>query len=350
MDPNVSFATAADGVKIAWTSTGAGPALIHLPGVPFSNFEAEWRFSVMRRTFGELGDHLRLIQFDGRGTGSSQRDVSDVSFEAHLRDLDAVIEAAGIDRFVLLGFYHSATYAIAYAARHPERVRGLVFFGGSLRGWDAMRGPGTQALLSLIDRDWDTFVESIAHAWLGWPAGEEGRLAAEWFRTASSPSVTRATLQAASAVDVRSDAAKVQCPALVLHRAHATVIDLEVSRELADALPRGHLEVLPGSSATLFLEETDLVVDRLVAFVRDPSGPSPAARSRHLPGRGSGGLSGREIEVLRLLASGDTNAEIAGRLGLSVNTIERHVGNIYRKIDARGRADATAYAIRRGLA
>jgi pimeloyl-ACP methyl ester carboxylesterase/DNA-binding CsgD family transcriptional regulator len=331
VDPPISFTTAADGVKIGWTATGAGPTLIHLPGVPFSNFEAEWRVPAMRQTFGRLGDHLRLIQYDGRGTGSSQRDVTDVSLDAHLRDLDAVVAAAGADQFVLLGFYHSATHAIGYAARHPEQVRGFVSFGGSLR-------------------DWDTFAESIAHAWLGWSAGEEGRLAADWFRTASSPAVTRATLQAASAVDVRADAARVRCPALVLHREHASVIDLEVSQELADALPNGHLEVLPGSSATLFLEETDRVVDRLVAFVRDPGGPVPAATARRVPRRGSGGLSGREIEVLRLLASGDTNAEIAGRLGLSVNTIERHVGNIYRKIDARGRADATAYAIRRGLA
>lgn len=97
MDPKLSFATAADGVKIAWTSVGAGPTLIHLPGVPFSNFEAEWRFPVMRRTFGRMGNHLRLIQFDGPGTGSSQRDVADVSLEAHLADLDAVVEARAGD-------------------------------------------------------------------------------------------------------------------------------------------------------------------------------------------------------------------------------------------------------------
>ena len=66
--------------------------------------------------------------------------------------------------------------------------------------------------------------------------------------------------------------------------------------------------------------------------------------------RGSGSLSPREIEVLRLLANGETNGQIAARLGISINTVERHVGNIYRKIDARGRADATAWAIRNGIA
>jgi pimeloyl-ACP methyl ester carboxylesterase/DNA-binding CsgD family transcriptional regulator len=352
VEPDLAIATTADGVSIAWTSVGSGPTLIHLPGVPFSNVEGEWRIPVLRRAFNALGEHVRLIQYDGRGTGRSGRDVTDLSLQGYLLDLDAVAAAAQVEQFVLLGFYHSATHAIAWAARHPERVRGLVLFGGSLRGSDAMREPGTQALLSLIERDWDTFVESVAHAWLGWPAGEEGRLAADWFRTSTTPAVARATLQAAYSIDVTADAAIVRCPALVLHRADATVIPFELSSELARALPGGRLEVLPGSSASLFFEGTEGVVDRLVAFVADPAG-HPSAKTdsaRRRPARGSGVLSPRETEVLRLLADGETNGQIAIRLGISINTVERHVVNLYRKIDARGRADATAWAIRNGVA
>src|SRR3954447_13792642 len=222
MDPDAAIATTADGVRISWTSTGAGPTLIHLPGVPFSNTEGEWRIPTLRRAFTEIGHHVRFIQYDGRGSGRSQRDVSDLSLEGFLLDLDAVVAASRADRFVLLGFYHSATHAIAWAARHPERVRGLILFGGTLRGWDAMRGPGTQALLSLIERDWDTFVESITHAWLGWPEGDEGRLAAEWFRNATTPDVARTTLQIASGVDLTDRLADVRCPVLVVHRRDAT--------------------------------------------------------------------------------------------------------------------------------
>jgi pimeloyl-ACP methyl ester carboxylesterase/DNA-binding CsgD family transcriptional regulator len=348
--PDISYATAADGVRIAWTSNGSGPTLIHLPGVPLSNVEAEWRIPVLRGAFTALGQQLRLIQFDGRGTGRSQRDVTDVSLEANLRDIDAVVEAAGVDQCVLLGFYSSSTHAIAWAARHPDRVRGLIFFGGSIRHWDAMRGAGTLALLSLIERDWDTFVESATHAWLGWPNGDEGRLAADVFRTATSPTVARATLQAASEIDVTEDASRVDCPALVLHRADAQVIPFEESEELARALKGGRLEVVPGSSAALFFEETDLIVDRIVSFVQDPAAAPGTKGKRGRPTRGSGGLSPREVDVLRLLANGETNGQIGARLGLSINTVERHVVNIYRKIDARGRADATAWAIRNGVA
>jgi pimeloyl-ACP methyl ester carboxylesterase/DNA-binding CsgD family transcriptional regulator len=371
MEIRLAFATAADGTRIAWTTQGDGPALVFMPGVPLSNLEAEWRIPVLARAYTRLARRLRLIQYDGRGTGRSQREVSDLSLDAHLRDLDAVLTAAGVDDVVLLGFYHSVVTAIAWAARHPGRTRGLILFGGSVRGWDPMREPGTQALLSLIERDWDTFVESVAHAWLGWPDDDEGRLAAASFRTTTSPAVARATLRAAAEMDVTADAATIHAPVLVLHRDRAQVIPLEVSRTLAELLPNGRLEILPGSSASLFFEGADDAVDRLTAFALDPEAARPTAASGGVkPGvgearraRGAGGGSGadgvghpggalspREREVLALIAAGESNGQIAARLGLSINTVERHVSNLYRKIDARGRAEATAWAIRNGAA
>ena len=216
-----------------------------------------------------------------------------------------------------------------------------------MRGWDAMRGPGTQALLSLIDRDWDTFVESIAHAWLGWPAGEDGRLAADWFRNATTPEVARQVFRDASAVDVTAEAAQVAVDALVLHRRDAEVIPLDVSEALATALPRGTLRILDGASASLFFERAE----ETIGVLRDATiGIAPATRGGHVAGSTGDVLTPRELEVLRLVAAGSSNGEIAAALGLSINTVERHVGNVYRKIDARGRADATAFAIRRGLA
>lgn len=347
MEPQLERARTADGVTIAWTSSGTGSALVHLPGVPFSNFVEEWRIPVLGRAFAGLGRAHRLIQYDGRGTGRSQRDVDDVSLDGMVRDLEAVADAASLDRFALLGFYHSVTVAIAYAARYPDRVSHLVLYGGGARGWSPMAGPGTQALLSLIERDWDTFVESIAHAWLGWGVDEvQGRLAADWFRHATTAANARATLREASAIDVTPLLPRVRHPTLVLHRRDATVISMAVSEDLAAGLPNARLEVLDGRSASLFFEDTDAVVETIVAFIEDRA--PTIVRSRR-PGAGPDGLSPRELEVLRLVAAGDSNGEIAVHLGLSVHTVERHVANVYRKIDARGRADATAYAIRSGL-
>ncbi len=348
--PTLDHAVTSDGVSIAWTSVGSGPALIHLPGVPLSNVEAEWRIPVLRQAFAGLARSARFIQYDGRGSGRSQRVVTDLSFEAMLRDIEAVVDAAGVATTDLIGFYHSVPIAIAYAARHPDRVRHLVLFGGSARGWGPMSSAGTQALLSLVDRDWDTFVESATHAWLGWPDGESGRLAAEWFRGATTPAVAREVFQVFSGVDVTADAARVEVPALVLHRRDAQVIPLQVSEELVAALPNGRLHLVEGTSASLFFEGRESMVRDILGFVADRTtepardGPIPGATSRPK------GLTPRELEVLRFVAQGESNAEIAGALGLSIHTVERHVANVYRKIDARGRADATAYAVRRGLA
>ena len=261
-------------------------------------------------------------------------------------DLDAVLRATvGQRPATLLGFYNSCTHAIAFAAASPQRVARLVLFGGSTRGWNPMSDPATQALLSLIERDWGTFADAIAHAWLGWTAGEEGRLAADWVRTATTPAIARATLDAASVIDVTDAAARIACPTLVLHRAEGSVIPLAMSEELAAAVPGAVLRILPGPSAGLLFTDTDVVVDLLAAFardgtVRDPVTDRPAARP----------LTARQLDVLRLIAAGETNDEIAGHLGITINTVERHVADIYRRIDARGRADATAWAVRRGLA
>jgi DNA-binding CsgD family transcriptional regulator len=160
-----------------------------------------------------------------------------------------------------------------------------------------------------------------------------------------------------SGVDVSSDAARVRCPALVIHRRDASVIPVELSEELAAALPNGRLDVVDGSSASLYFERPERMVAEIVDFVTGAGSPA-AAPSRARPEQGTAsrlrhdrpdGLTAREMDVLRLVAAGETNAEIARRLGLSVHTVERHAVNLYRKIDARGRADATAYAVRRGI-
>lgn len=352
MEPSLRYARTSDAVSIAYTVIGVGPALIWLPPVPFSNVMGQWRIPFIHDAYQRLADHMRLILYDGRGTGHSQRDVADLSLDAMLRDLDAVVSDAGLETFALLGYYHSALTAIAYAARHPARVTRLVLFGGTLRAMDAMSAPETQALLTLIERDWDLFVDSAARAWMGWSVGEEGRLVADAFRTATTPAMARGTLEAAREVDVSGEVGSVTSPALVLHRQGERQIPVEVSQALADALPNGRLVRLEGSSAGLFFGDPDADLRVLLAFLTGEQAdtsdfPPPLGSSVRAPSRDR--LTARELDVLRLIAQGEANAEIAHRLGLSVHTVERHAANLYRKIDARGRADATAYAIRRGI-
>lgn len=350
--PRVSYARGADGVSLAFTVVGDGPALVFVPWVPFSNFRMEWQNPLLHRVFEQLAQELTVVHYDGRGTGHSQRDVTDVSLEAMVSDLEAVIGRAGLAQVSLLGQYNSCPHAIAYAARHPERVNRMVLFGGSARGWNAMSARQTQALLSLIEQDWDLFADTAAHQWMGWSAGEAGRAVADAIRAAVTPQIARATMQAASAADVTELLPRVAARTLVLHPRDMTQIPVGVAQSLATALPRGRLVLLEGAQPVLFTEHPDQIVSLLMSFFRDGVEPAetPSAVAAGRPVPPSDGLSPRELEVLQLLAAGESNAQIARRLGLSTHTVERHVANLYRKIRARGRADATAYALRHGLA
>jgi pimeloyl-ACP methyl ester carboxylesterase/DNA-binding CsgD family transcriptional regulator len=343
--PELRYARTADGVTLAYQVLGSGPPLVWLPSL--GDLVAQWRVPALRAAYERLARTRTLVLYDGRGMGSSDRrvDPADLGLDAHLRDLRAVLDAAGLATTALLGLYHSAPTALAFAADHPRRVDRIVLFGGAARLRDAMAPAQTQALLSLVDQDWDLFAESAAHAWLGWSAGEDGRLVAEVFRSAATPTVARAWFAAAAAVDVTDRLPRVRAPALVLHRQGERQMPLEVSRRLADALPNGTLRVLPGATPALFLPDAPGDLDLVAGFLRSGrvAAPAPPAPAR------PDGVTERELDVLRRLAAGDTNAQIARRLGIAVHTVERHAANLYRKIGARGRADATAYAVRRGL-
>src|SRR5262252_497840 len=300
--PRISYARSADGVSLAFTVAGQGPGLVFVPWVPFSNLRMEWQNTFLSGIFEQLARRLTVIHYDGRGTGHSQRDVTDLSLDAMVADLDAVIDQVGAAEVSLLGQYNSCPHAIAYAARHPERVKRMALFGGSGRGWSAMSAKQTQALLSLIEQDWDLFADSAAHQWLGWSAGETGRAVADAIREAVTPQIARATMQAASAADVTEQLPKVAAPALVLHPRDMTQIPVEVARSLAMDLPRGRLVLLEGARPVLFGEDSDEVVTLLMDFFCDgiepaetPSAGPAAGVPSALPPDGHG-LSRRELE------------------------------------------------------
>ncbi|HEY4419849.1 MAG TPA: alpha/beta fold hydrolase [Pseudonocardia sp.] len=343
---DLDYARTSDGVTIAYQVLGRGPAVVWLPSL--GNLRAQWRVPVLRAAYEHLARSLTLVLYDGRGMGSSERrvDPNELGLDAHLRDLDAVVTAAGLESTALLGYYHSAATAIAFAAEHPRQVTRMALFGGAARLRDAMSPVQTQALLSLVDQDWDLFADTAAHAWLGWTAGESGRLVAEVFRSAAAPGVANAWFAAAAGVDVTDRLPEVAAPTLVLHRQGERQIPVEVSQRLAEALPHGRLVELAGSSPTLFMANARADLELVTRFLVSGDVVAPAVPATPP----ADGVTARELDVLRLLATGESNAGIARGLGITVHTVERHTANLYRKIGARGRADATAYALRRGIA
>jgi pimeloyl-ACP methyl ester carboxylesterase len=274
-DAPVRYARTSDGVSIAYietgTETGTGRALVVLPTVPFSNVLAQWRIPSVRAAYERLAQDVRLVLYDGRGTGQSQRDVIDLGLEAMIRDLDAVIEHVGIERFAVLGAYGSALTAVAYAARHPDRVTRLILFAGALSGQELIAGTDNESLVKLVEGDWDFFVDSAARAWMGWSMGKEAKAVADYFRSATTPAVWRATVEAAREIDVSEAVGSVKAPTLVLHRQgeRERQIPLDVSRRLAAALPNGRLLPLEGSAASLFFEDPEADVETILSFLAE---------------------------------------------------------------------------------
>ena len=350
MEPQVAYAKTSDGVEIAYHVLGAGPWLVLMPGVPFSYFMQEWQIGPQRELLIWLSRFVTVVQYDGRGTGLSQRDVADLSVAAMVRDLEAVVECLGIEDFGLFGFYNSCLGAITYAARHNRDLRGLFLWGAATHGSKEMGTEGTQAILSLIERDWDLFAETAAHAWSGWGSTVASRVA-NVFRQATTPAIARATLEAAAGADVDPFLEHVTARTLVFHRAAQTQPSLEVSREVASRLANGRLVVLEGDMPSHQVGDAsiafELAVEQLTgvrpkaAEHADASDPPRTVRPSI--------LTAREREVLGWVARGDTNAQAAHRLGVTIHTIERHLVNTYRKIDVSGRAEAAAYAVREGI-
>src|SRR5258706_1613512 len=133
MKPEVRFRTPKDGTTLAYTVSGAGPPIVRAPHW-FSHLEHDWSNPAVRPWAEDLSKRYMLLRFDQRGTGLSDREVPEISLEAHVQDLEAAVDAARFERFALLGLSQGAAFAIAYAARHPERVSHLVICGGFAPG------------------------------------------------------------------------------------------------------------------------------------------------------------------------------------------------------------------------
>lgn len=355
MQPQIAYARTGDGASIAYWSLGEGPALVSMTPPPFSHLQLEWDDPETRSWYQALAARYRLYRYDGRGTGLSSRDVTDFSISAQVADLQAVLDAGGITRCALFAPFYAGPAGITFAVERPDRVSHLILWHSFARSSDYASTPQSEALLSLLDNDWDLFAETFAHARRGWSSGEAARRFARLVRESVEPQTLRGAFQAFRDFDVSSLLASVAVPTLVLHRRDFTPASgttahrphLSIPRELASQIPGARLVLVDGDTGPPYAEPFDDVLaaidEHLGVTPRNLDRPSSVAA-------GASAISARETAVLNLIARGLSNKEIAADLGLSVNTVERHISNIYRKIGARGRAEATAYALRNHIA
>ncbi len=267
MEPRIQYARTADGVSIAYYTLGEGMPLVAMPSPPLSHLELEWQNPEYRRWHEWLAEKRMVVRYDDRGSGLSDRDVTDFSLEAHLLDLDAVVERLGLDRFALFAPIHSGPVGIAYAARHPERVSYLILWCTYAQHSDYARVPQVQATRSLIDKDWETYTETVAHSRFGWSEGEAARQLAALMRECVTQQTAQAVYAAMNEFDVTALLPQVRSPALVLHRRQVPAPDVGVARTLASAMPEAQLALQEGTSLASYLGDTDSVLQAIDEFL-----------------------------------------------------------------------------------
>jgi pimeloyl-ACP methyl ester carboxylesterase/DNA-binding CsgD family transcriptional regulator len=288
-----------------------------------------------------VGETCRVVRYDCRGTGLSDRDHIDFGTDAQARDLAAVADHYGLASFALWGSIGGSPAAIRYASRNPERVSHLFLWGAFLRGEKLFRR-ATGAMGPLLREDWEMYSDTYAQTAFGWPDAPTAARYAALMRAAITQEAAIACMRSLANADVRADAPRIACPALILARRDAKFDGVENAQALAAAIPGSRMLVMEGSSPAPFLGDWEAVVRAIVEFMG-----VQAAAPRRFAGAA---LTDRERQVLRLLAGGSTAKQIGAALGVSVATVQRHIANIYTKIGARGRVDAAAYAFENGLA
>ena len=349
MPAAIRYARTADGAELAFASVGDGPLLVCMPPTPFSHLEAGWRLRGRRAFYSRLARRARVLLYDARATGMSSG-APDFSIDAQQRDLDAVVRRDSGERFTLCAFFNAVPVAIAFAAAHPTTVEGLVVMGGFARGTDVYPLPFASTPSAVLETHWGMLTDTAARMWTA-GSGDEADETASYFRECAAPAVALAAFMAAREYDVTPLLPAVRAPTLVLHRRDSRAQRLELARELASHIPNAELVLLPGEAASPFSGDVEALATTIERFLGlAPAGPAGAHdAAAPADARDAQPLTQREEQVLRLLARGQTNKEIALALRLSVHTVERHVTNLYAKIGARSRSEATAYALRHGL-
>jgi pimeloyl-ACP methyl ester carboxylesterase/DNA-binding CsgD family transcriptional regulator len=332
------------GRRVAYAVTGDGPPLV-APAWWVSHLELDWRDQAFRGFWDRVGHGYTVVRYDRLGVGMSDRDIrdEDLTLECEIALLRAVLDEVGLAQAVLLGGSSGSCAAVALAARSPERVSRLLLYGAYADGPSIATPQVREVMVAALRSHWGLGSRMLADIFLGESSSAEQERLARHQRAAASPQTAAALLELLYRNDVRAEAPRVRAPTQVLHRRGDRAVPYHLGRELAAAIPGATLIPLDGSAHFPWAGDTASVVRAL----RSALAPEVPARVGGEPAAVL--LSGREREVLALVASGLSDQEIAGQLVLSPHTVHRHVANIRRKLGRGSRTAAVAEAARLGL-
>jgi pimeloyl-ACP methyl ester carboxylesterase len=271
MVSSVQYVCSSDGTNLAYTTLGEGePAFVVVPVTPWSYFQREWHVPERRAMYESIAGRHRLVLYDSRGCGLSDRSSRDFSLETQIADLESVVDGLGLENFILMGAYQTSMTAIEFAAKHPDRISRFVLWSAYANAPKAFARANefrTMRALREAAADWTLYTETLSRVAVGWQADDYAARNAAFLRDACSPEVAWAALDAMSTTDVSDRLPQITAPTLVIHRSGVPWPVLDDAREIVGQIPNARLAVIEGSAWPV--DESDPALSIIAEFLGD---------------------------------------------------------------------------------
>ncbi len=258
----IRFCTSTDGVRIAYATSGSGAPLVKTANW-LNHLEFDWESPIWHHMFRALSHDNTLVRYDSRGNGLSDWNVENLTLDALVCDLKAVVDAAGVERFPLFAMSQGCAVAVEFAVRHPERVSKLILYGGYVSGWrvgpDSDFAAQTEALITLTRTGWgrDNPAYRQVFTSLFIPGATPEQM--DWFnelqRITTSPENAARLLSALGDINVADRLPLVTQPTLVLHARNDARVSYGDGRKLAMGIPGARFVTLEGQNHLILEQE-----------------------------------------------------------------------------------------------
>jgi class 3 adenylate cyclase len=283
MEQQIRFCTTSDDVRIAYAVTGEGPPLVVVSGW-VSHLELFWEHPPYREAAEALAEHVSYVRYDKRGTGLSDRHVTDYSVEARVRDLEAVVDDLKLKTVALYGMSEGGPVAIAYTAKHPKRVSHLVLQGTF--GRSHFKQETVQALIALVRAEWGLASETLSNIFMPGASREEIDFFLRLAREGAHRKDAAAMLEANVTTDVSELLPRIKVPTLVIHARADRAVPFEAGRELAAMIPGARLVPIESDRHSLNSETSQFATNTILDFLLEGQRekvPAAAAATQAAP-------------------------------------------------------------------
>ncbi len=347
---DIRFTRSADGTRLAYAVHGEGFPLVRAAHW-LTNIERDWQTPMWRPWFDALGARCRFHRYDSRGCGLSDREATGATLDVLVADLEAVVDAAKLERFALLGTSQGGAVSIAYAVRHPERVSHLVLLGAFARG-PLRRNPTPEALesfhaeLKMIEIGWGqdnpAYRQLFTNLLFPNATPEQAQSFNDLQRMSCSAPQAARIVASFSDIDASEYLPRVACPTLVLHTRGDMCAPFEEGLYMASSIPGARFVPLETVSHVPTPGEPSF--DRVIEEIEALLPATHDGRAAVFPS-----LTRRERQILELIAQGLDNAQIAAHLDRSEKTVRNNITSIFDKLGVENRGQAIVLAREAGL-